>query len=312
MQIKLYNPRQEKEWDNFVHESSNGIFQYYRNYMEYHADRFDDYSLMFYKDNHLVGLLPANIENDIVHSHKGLSFGGLVHHQASLGAEQQLKLFELIIQYLKQKNIRKFIYKAIPMIYHKHPTQTDLYFLNHLDDIKIETLLSTTIDLKNPGTLKYRRKRGINKANKSNMLMQENKHWPEMWEMLAIRLSERHKASPTHTLAEIQSLQQSFPEHIKLYAATIDNKIMAGIVVYQTQQVVHAQYISTSEQGCQLGALDFLINGILEKYQNKVRYFDFGISTEDRGKRINYGLVKQKEEFGGASTIHQIYHIDIN
>ena len=46
--------------------------------MEYHSDRFKDYSLLFYRDGQLVGLLPANIRNDTLFSHEGLTFGGVI------------------------------------------------------------------------------------------------------------------------------------------------------------------------------------------------------------------------------------------
>jgi len=42
--------------------------------MEYHKDRFNDYSLLVYKDQKLFGLLPANITNDTVVSHQGLTY----------------------------------------------------------------------------------------------------------------------------------------------------------------------------------------------------------------------------------------------
>lgn len=51
-----------------------------RRYMDYHSDRFADNSLMFYneKTGKLYALLPANRCGDVLYSHQGLSYGGLV------------------------------------------------------------------------------------------------------------------------------------------------------------------------------------------------------------------------------------------
>ncbi|MBQ6659691.1 MAG: GNAT family N-acetyltransferase, partial [Prevotella sp.] len=59
-EIKRYNQEYADEWNQFVAQSKNGTFLFDRCYMDYHQDRFEDYSLMFYLDNKLYALLPAN------------------------------------------------------------------------------------------------------------------------------------------------------------------------------------------------------------------------------------------------------------
>ena len=73
-----YTPEHQSEWDKYVETSRNGVFLFHRNYMDYHADRFKDNSLMFYRKNQLVGLLPANLKDDALQSHGGLTFGGII------------------------------------------------------------------------------------------------------------------------------------------------------------------------------------------------------------------------------------------
>ena len=71
-----YNSNMKAEWDAFVETSKNGTFLFMRNYMEYHSDRFADHSLMFYCNNRLLAVLPANIresEKTLV-SHGGLTY----------------------------------------------------------------------------------------------------------------------------------------------------------------------------------------------------------------------------------------------
>ena len=59
--ICRYTQNKQTEWDDFVKVSRNGTFLFLRSYMDYHSDRFQDHSLMFYNEkNRLIAVLPAN------------------------------------------------------------------------------------------------------------------------------------------------------------------------------------------------------------------------------------------------------------
>ena len=51
MLIKKYTKEDFKVWNEFISKSRNGIFMFDRNYMDYHSDRFEDHSLMFFVDD---------------------------------------------------------------------------------------------------------------------------------------------------------------------------------------------------------------------------------------------------------------------
>ena len=57
IEVVKYTTDHKNEWDNFVSKAKNGTFLFYRDYMEYHADRFVDYSLMIYSKNKLDGFI---------------------------------------------------------------------------------------------------------------------------------------------------------------------------------------------------------------------------------------------------------------
>ena len=78
IEIHRYTAAYHRDWNDFVSESSNGTFLFLREYMEYHVDRFTDYSLLVYDGNKLLALLPANRSGDVLYSHAGLTYGGLV------------------------------------------------------------------------------------------------------------------------------------------------------------------------------------------------------------------------------------------
>ena len=72
--IQRYTPEHKRLWDEFVAKSKNATFLHFRDYMDYHADRFTDHSLMaFDAKGNVLALLPANIDGDTLHSHQGLT-----------------------------------------------------------------------------------------------------------------------------------------------------------------------------------------------------------------------------------------------
>ena len=64
--IELYHPSKKKEWNSFVANSNTATFLFNRDFMEYHQDRFDDYSLMIYDDEQLQAIFPANFSKNTV------------------------------------------------------------------------------------------------------------------------------------------------------------------------------------------------------------------------------------------------------
>ena len=44
-----------REWDNFVASAKNSTFLHMRPYMDYHSDRFNDYSLVAMKGGKIAG-----------------------------------------------------------------------------------------------------------------------------------------------------------------------------------------------------------------------------------------------------------------
>ena len=49
--VEQYSEDKRNIWDNFVQNSRTPMFMFERNFMEYHKDRFQDNSLMFYEND---------------------------------------------------------------------------------------------------------------------------------------------------------------------------------------------------------------------------------------------------------------------
>ena len=71
IEVVRYTQGKAAEWDAFVAQSKNGTFLFFRGYMDYHADRFEDCSLMVYLKNRMIALLPGNRQGTTFFSHQG-------------------------------------------------------------------------------------------------------------------------------------------------------------------------------------------------------------------------------------------------
>ena len=77
--IKLYQSTLKENWNTFLLESNQQTFLFQRGFMDYHSDRFQDFSLMIYNNGELTALLPANKVDHEIYSHQGLTYGGLIY-----------------------------------------------------------------------------------------------------------------------------------------------------------------------------------------------------------------------------------------
>lgn len=312
IEIRKYTANDYDQWNDFLQKSKNGLFQFHRKYMEYHKGRFEDCSLMFYRDGMLFALLPANISDDVMYSHQGLTFGGLVLHDKITFTDRVMDCFGVLIKYLKDAGIKKLVYKAIPYIYHKTPSQEDLYALFRMDAKISRVEANTAIDLSNRGYLGKKRRGSIKKSQKCGLLFLQTNKWQESWSILCDVLKEKFDTKPTHTLQEITQLHNNFPDNIKLFTAELDKKVLACVVMYETSDVAHTQYICSANEGQQYCAVDGLLEYLIQLYTTKkYKYFNFGISNEDAGQYLNVPLIKFKENFGGSTTAQQTFIISI-
>jgi len=114
-EVRRFTPADAELWNKFVAESKNGTFLFVRRFMDYHQDRFEDHSLMVYHGQRLYALMPANRRGDMLVSHGGLTYGGLVMSRQCT-AKGVVETFEAVNGYLRSAGFRRVVYKAIPHI----------------------------------------------------------------------------------------------------------------------------------------------------------------------------------------------------
>lgn len=303
-----YTAEKKEEWDELVGRSKNGTFLMKRGYMDYHADRFVDCSLMFYRKGKLCAALPGNVNDGVFYSHKGLTYGGLVMDERCTMTDV-LGIFEEMNGWLKGMGIGKVVYKPVPHIYHMMPAEEDLYALFRNGARLTARGVSSSIDLDMQLKWRQNRRTALNKAKSEWIMVECSDDLECFWEILEINLMQTHGVKPVHSVEEMRLLKRRFPDNILLYNARNSHGVMvAGILLYVTENVIHSQYISATEEGKTIGAVDAIMQEVLR--MNK-RYFDFGVSTENGGEYLNENLIFQKEGFGGRAICYDTYEYTI-
>lgn len=311
IEIVKYNSTMQVQWDETVKASRNGTFMHHRAFMDYHSDRFADYSLMAMDKGRVVAVLPANRRDDTVYSHQGLTYGSwLVTPKCD--AVMMMHIMDATVAFLKEDGVAELVYKPVPHIYHSYPGEDDLYALFRHGATLNECSLSATIDLDAPIRFDRGNRSAVNRALRAGVTVGESDDYEGYWQVLQEVLASRHDASPVHTVNEMRLLQSRFPGNIKLYTATLGGDVVAGVVMFYAGPVAHSQYIASSPTGRDNGALALLFDMLIRQSADEgFRYFDFGISCEDHGRYLNEGLVTQKNRLGGRGITYNVYKLKL-
>ena len=310
MTVEEYTHALADEWDALVEASRNGTFLHKRGYMDYHASRFADASLIA-RDGRgrAVAALPAHYSGDVVSSHRGLTYGGwLMTMRADAAA--MLDIWAQAAEHYRARGFSELFYRPAPHIYHKYPAEEDIYAVFRAGGRLDSTLISSVIATANAPRFDETRRQGVRKASAAGVVVDESGDWVGFWAILTALLAEKYNATPVHSLDEITMLQGRFPANIKLYTATFEDRIIGGAVLYITDTVAHTQYVATTDAGRELNALPLLYSYLLEQYRH-LPYFDFGTSNEDAGRILNTGLIAQKQAYGARAIVYPSFTIPL-
>lgn len=314
VEIVRYQPTMSEAWDAFCANATNGTFLHTRRFLGYHGDRFTDASVLLTQGDEIVGVFPAAqslADRDMVVSHPGITYGGIVHEGRLFGGKMISALTRLGEHY-RADGYSRLRYKAMPHIYQSRPSQDDLYALFRLGAGLTRCDLSCAIDLADRAKPSERRRRGLKKALKSISIVSGADLVAALWRVLADNLERKHGAVPVHTVEEMEMLVALFPQNIELFCAAMNDQVVAGIVVFKTRMVWHAQYIAASEFAYSVSALDAVFeHAIVKAMSAGVRYFDFGTSNESDGQILNESLYQYKHEHGAGGAVHEFYDIDL-
>lgn len=308
--VERYVPSKEYEWNEFVSKSKNATFLFDRNFMEYHKDRFEDFSLMAYKNGKLIALLPANRVGNEVHSHQGLTYGSLLL-PFNIKFTEVSDLFDAILAFLKTAGVKTFNIKMIPEFYAKQASNELLYVMAIKNAQLQRRDMVLAVDYSKPINIHKTKLKHYKRA--SDLRIVYTQDFADFWEnVLEPRLKMKHQAKPVHTLDEIRILHETFPDKIWQYSVYEGDSIVAGVTLFETETVIKSQYGATTERGETLRALEYVFIYLIEKFKTEgKRYFSMGTVHDSSELGYNRGMLKQKEELGCSMFVQDNYTLTI-
>ena len=219
IRIEPYAREQRAEWDRFVAASRNGTFLFLRDYMEHHGDLYRDCSLTAWLDDDMVAVLPAHTDGSVLHSHKGLSYGGFVFGDA-MTAPRMIEVLAGTLGFMEERGLDRLEYRTVPHIYHRLPSEEDRYALLRRGARVVRSDVLSVIAAEPRLRWQRRRRRGANKARSSEVRADRSSDWQIYWHLLETCLDDRHDARPVHSYDEIARLAERLPNEIQLFAAS--------------------------------------------------------------------------------------------
>jgi hypothetical protein len=320
--VSKYDPSDQEIWDKFVQNSINGTIFHEQKFISYHGDKFDDCSLIFYKNNEIIALFPAAIINKInkmvLKSHPGTSYGGFVINK-SLQLKNIFELIDILEKYCKNKNIEIIEFRHSPNIFRECPLDQIDFALSSNNYKRIDEELSTCYKLdiykgksenecvnlfQNYGRSKARK--NIRKAIRAGLIFRELKEneYKIYYEILVENLK-KHNSKPVHSLEEIKLLKRLYPKRINLYGVFKDENLAAGYLIFNINKIGnHIFYGSINYKYQMHRPTSFGLFKLIQTLSDQGHeYLNMGISTEDGGKIINWDLFDFKESFNGTGIL---------
>jgi hypothetical protein len=308
--VKRYQKNDYSDWNSFIGQAKNATFLFHRDFMEYHKDRFEDYSLIVLNGEKWVAVLPANRVGNEVFSHQGLTYGGLIYNE-KLKLASVIAIFKSVLSFLNENIIEKLQVKLTPSIYHQKPAEELNYVLFLVNARLIRRDSMSVIDLAKKKLIAKGRQEGIKKGQKNKLEIREVNDFEGFWNAILIpNLAQKHQSKPVHCVEEIVKLKALFPNNIRQFNVYENGIIVAGTTIFETLTVAHCQYISGKEDKNELGGLDLLFHHLITEVFNNKHFFDFGISNENQGRKLNNGLSYWKESFGASTVVQDFYEVE--
>jgi hypothetical protein len=310
LSVRRYEPSDQPVWDELVARSRTPHFLFLRGYMEHQLERLVDCSLLVEDGDRLVACVPANRAGDVVVSHAGLTFAGVIA-RGTTGLRRTVDVFAAVIAHLRDAGCESWVYKAVPHIYHVAPAEEDLYALARHGAQLTARDAAAVIATGRSGGYDRGRRGSVNRSRRHGLQVARETDVRPYVALLEEVLASAHGASPVHTPGELQHLADRFPDGIKLYTARHEGRLLGGIVVYETAMVARTQYIGAGEQGRELGAIDAILDHLLTHEYRDKPFIDLGTSSHPSTGELNQGLARNKESYGASAVAFDRYTVPL-
>ena len=198
--IRRYTAADHNVWNRYVDKARNATFLFYREYMDYHSERFADYSILFFKERRLFAIMPAHADGEAFCSHLGLTYGGLLMDYDVTTADV-CRLFAELNDFLRTNGFKKAIYRPVPWVYHRLPSEEDLYAMFWQCNARLQRRLAGTAIFMDKN-LRWRKDhiRRLRLALNSGIRVEADGSLSDFWPLLEENLRQRFGAKPEDCL----------------------------------------------------------------------------------------------------------------
>jgi hypothetical protein len=302
-----------------LNESDNGTLFHRPRFMQYHArDKFPNTEpilITFHKKGKLVACITGAIQNNNgakkFISPFASSYGGLVYHR-ELSFKEIEEIYTELLDYL-YKQFPEIQVSSSPLFqsrtgksrYVDHIlltqgfgiTRSDIILVHELDH---EEKLPSRIDKKTFTELKQ-------PLYKNKLQLEVIEGVDESSYALLLSCQERLQSKPTHTLNELQRIEELIPGTIRTFKAFSGDTLVAGIITFRlNDRILSTFYVFDTMAGRSLKANHFTYYHVI-KYATQAShtFLDFGCSSF--GWRPNYPLISFKEKFDSKPFLRNFF-----
>ena len=322
--IKKYNNKLQKDWDNFVKRSKYGTLFQTQKFLSYHiTKKFIDFSLLFYKKNVIVAVLPAAIIKNkntySIISHPGASYGGFIFLKSDF-----LLYKRVILAFESLCKEKKFYHCKIiptPVYYENENENMAEYVLSLHNYVLSERYISHVIYLKSNNPISYfnqRKQRYLKNRliNNKSYTFKKIDNLQCFYSML-VKNKRKFNTSPTHSLEEIKNILKLYPKSCKLTGTYYNNQLIGGTMVFittTTTGLLFYNVVSEEKKHANLGTFQVYqcINFCLQK---KLLILDLGVSHLPNNKNPlepKLSLIQFKEQCGGVGVMRNVFEKNNN
>ena len=315
-----FDEKDANSWDEFVEHSNNGTLFHRRRFLGYHPEgRFRDASLVLKEKDKWAACFPACLIEEggrkVLFSHRGATFGGFVVEEAS-SFREAFGLVEALLMHAKSAGIHRIVLTPSPHIYQTRLSDNLTFAMIQKGFTYLKQEVSSVLSLDPEMETNLRRfkpeaRTAYRRAEKLGVEVRRSEDFATFYHILEQNLRLRHNVRPTHTLEELERLHSLFPERILLQAAFVEDRMIAGVVIFTCNpRALMAFYISHDDDYQQYRAVNLLFHDIIkEAISRGFHYLDFGIFTVDM--KPNWDLGRFKESFGAGGVLRDTLQIDL-
>jgi hypothetical protein len=321
LQVLRYVDDYKEKWDDLVlGHSQNGTFLQSRRFLEYHGKRFVDHSLLFMSSGNLIAVCPAierlsDGRKEFI-SHAGSTFGGFVIGREFYSLTNCIDIVDSFEDYIKKQNFQYCLIKQISDIFCQGVENNAFSYLlfqkgfQSYKEISFALDLSTIADV--VANFKSKTRNLYKNSLKNNLELRPVERDCDIQTLYGIlcKSLQKYNTKPVHSYEELLDLfHNRISDYMRFYGVYFEGRIIAGSMVFILNHVFHTQYLFADPDYLSLKPMDFMDGTLMQiAFNEKFRYFSFGISTENQGHYLNETLAKFKEGFGTNFYINESFY----